>query len=56
MNKWAHVISQVDNLIYLVSAVLIYVIGNKLDIPEMYALAGACLVKIKGENGDKVVG
>ena len=48
--RWAHVINEVDNWLWLVAAVIIYVIGKKWDIPEMYALAGACLVKIKGES------
>lgn len=51
--KWDHVISQVDNLIWTAVAIGVYVLGNQLDIPEIYAISGAALVKIKGENGSK---
>ena len=51
--KWDHVISQADNLIWTAVAVGIYVLGKYLDVPELYAISGAALVKIKGENGGK---
>ena len=51
-NKWDHVINQVDNWIWLFLAVAVYVAANVFDVPDMNLLAGACLVKIKGENGN----
>ena len=48
--KYDHVISEFDNLIYLIIAVLISITAKLLDIPELHALSGACLVKIKGES------
>ena len=51
--KWDHVISQADNLIWTAVAILVYVLGKYLNVPELYAISGAALVKIKGENGSK---
>jgi hypothetical protein len=47
--KWDHVISQVDNWIWLAAAIMIYVIAKMWEIPGLNAVAGACLVKIKAE-------
>ena len=49
--KWDHVISQVDNWIWLFLAVLVYIVAKELEIPALNTIAGACLVKIKGTNG-----
>ena len=51
--RWDHVISQVDNWVWVVVAAGVYVLGKYLDVPELYAISGAALVKIKGENGGK---
>lgn len=47
MNKWNHVISQVDNWIWVGAAILVYVVAKYFEIPALNAVAGACLVKIK---------
>ena len=49
--KWNHVISQVDNWIWVAVAVAVLVTAKIYDIPALNAIAGACLVKIKGEDG-----
>lgn len=51
MKRWNHVISQVDNWIWLLLAVGVLIISKVYDIPALNAVAGACLVKIKGNNG-----
>lgn len=52
MNKWNHVISQVDNWIWVGVAIAVYIVAKIFDIPTLNAVAGACLVKIK-QNGNK---
>lgn len=51
MNKWNHVVSQVDNWTWLLLAVGVLVVAKVYDIPALNAIAGACLVKIKEGNG-----
>ena len=52
MNKWDHVISEVDNLIWVVVAIAVHIVAKVFEIPALNAVAGACLVKIK-QNGAK---
>ena len=51
MNKWNHIISQADNVMWTVIAVGVLIAAKYWEIPALNAIAGACLVKIKGENG-----
>lgn len=48
--KWDNVVNEVDNYIWFVMAAAAYIAGKLLNVPELYALAGACLVKVK-QNG-----
>jgi len=50
MKKWQHIIDELDNLIYLLAAMLIYCVAKWLDIPDMSLLAGACLIKVEGKK------
>ena len=50
--KWDHVVQHVDNWIWVGVAVGVYITAKVVEVPEMNALAGACLVMVKG-NGQK---
>ena len=49
--KWDDVVNDVNNWIWVAVAVGVLVVAKLGDIPALNAVAGACLVKIKGENG-----
>ncbi len=49
-NKWAHVRSQVDNLMWMFAAVGIYVLAKKYDIQELNVIAGVCVAKMRHPN------
>ena len=52
MNKWDDVIDDVNNWIWVAVAVGVLIVAKIFDIPALNAIAGACMVKIKG-NGAK---
>lgn len=49
---WKSLIGQVDNWIWFFLAAAAYIAAKVFEIPEMNALAGVCIVKIKAENGN----
>lgn len=53
MNKWNHLINQVDNWIWVGVAVGVLIVAKVFEIPALNAVAGACLVKIKGDDVTK---
>jgi hypothetical protein len=53
MNKWTHVISEVDNWIWLGAAALLVGLGAYFNVAELKALGLACLVKVKGPSESK---
>ena len=50
-HNWDHVVSQVDNWIWLVAAATLVGLGAFFEVTALEGLGMACLVKIKGENG-----
>ena len=49
MNKWQHIVNDVDNYIWFFLALICYIVGHFLDI-NLALLSGACLIKVRGES------
>ncbi len=53
--NWNVLFDQIDNIVWLLLAVAIFVIAKYCEIPALNTVAGACLIKMREPNGVVVV-
>jgi len=51
MNKWNHIITQVDNWIWLFLAIIVCLVAKYCEVPELNGIALVCIVKIREVDG-----